>query len=899
MNWLDVDAAVTVEVNSVHLIDDTDFKTREESVVYNQSGLDLTWIFITTAGVITQTAVTPTDTGGVYDWTALLNGFYKIEIPASGGGTINNDAEGFGHFEGFATGILPWIGPTYGFRLAALNNDLVDGTLDLEAQVAAALVAIKLDHLIAVSESDEPVDDSLWARMLDAGSTADYSNYINTEDSQRAISEKVSGIGSASGGGFNFAPLSDDVLEDTIDDAAAVDKSTSPATVGIPVTGAEAAGWLAGDECTIAGSTNYEGQHVIDSVSTNEIIIVSAFTAETFSSDTIKRTIKATRLVGTQASGTFASVAAQDGVVHQIAHDTNTFTISYRYDVGGGRIATESVFTGFLNSGNDNGLIQAWNFVSGAWETRATFDGQNGSVNQTITAPLLARNTGTSGVELGQVLMRIKHGTAATSQTLNTDSLLVEAVAVGQSVGYDGGAIWIDSVNGTPGTESFVNGVADNPVADLPDAFALSTALKLKNLVITPGSSVTLAQSPTGFVISAALATLNGGSQDAAGTRINGGLITGIWTHSSGAPFLMSTVNVGPGGATVSLEAHVLLDCGLAGTVKLTSTDTVFWIGTFATTATPTLDFNSVGGATVNIMDHKGPLTVINMSASDVLNAHFLDGGLLTIAGVDGTATISGSVQVTDNRTGSPVLTDNTLDTAHGTLLARTVDLVAHIAKFTGITKVGEWLGIISGKQAGDATALAEMKLTGAGSGSLDPTTDSLEAVRDRGDAAWITGNTTTPPTVAAIADAVLDELTAGHTTAGSLSKAIIDILADSNEIQGDQVDGGRLDLIWDAIKVKTDLQPAGVQKNVALANFSFLMVDATDFATPETGLSVTATISKDGGGFNAATNSVSEIANGVYKISLTQTEMNADIITLKFTASGAAQRTIVMTTSG
>lgn len=127
MEFLDVDAAVTVLVNSVHLIDATDFKTREESVVYNQSGLDLKWVFITTAGVVTSTAVTPTDTAGVYDWTNIGNGYYKIEIPASGGGTINNDAEGYGFFEGFATGILPWRGPTYGFRAVALNNSLVDG----------------------------------------------------------------------------------------------------------------------------------------------------------------------------------------------------------------------------------------------------------------------------------------------------------------------------------------------------------------------------------------------------------------------------------------------------------------------------------------------------------------------------------------------------------------------------------------------------------------------------------------------------------------------------------------------------------------------------------------------------------------------------------------------------
>ena len=50
---------------------------------------------------------------------------------------------------------------------------------------------------------------------------------------------------------------------------------------------------------------------------------------------------------------------------------------------------------------------------------------------------------------------------------------------------------------------------------------------------------------------------------------------------------------------------------------------------------------------------------------------------------------------------------------------------------FSGITKMAEWLGLIAGKQAGDATALTEIKATGAGAGGYDPTTDSNEALRD------------------------------------------------------------------------------------------------------------------------------------------------------------------------
>lgn len=123
-------------------------------------------------------------------------------------------------------------------------------------------------------------------------------------------------------------------------------------------------------------------------------------------------------------------------------------------------------------------------------------------------------------------------------------------------------------------------------------------------------------------------------------------------------------------------------------------------------------------------------------------------------------------------------------------------------------------------------------------------------------------------------------------------------ILADTNELQTDWTDGGRLDLLIDAIKAKTDNQPAGIPKNVALSNFEFLMIDSSDHITPKTGLTVAGTISKDGGAFGALTNSVSEIANGVYKVNITQTEMNADVITLKFTATGADQRTITIKTS-
>lgn len=57
-----------------------------------------------------------------------------------------------------------------------------------------------------------------------------------------------------------------------------------------------------------------------------------------------------------------------------------------------------------------------------------------------------------------------------------------------------------------------------------------------------------------------------------------------------------------------------------------------------------------------------------------------------------------------------------------------------------GMTNIAQWLGAFFGKQTPNSTALAEIRATGAGSGGFDSTTDSAEAIRDRGDQAWTTG---------------------------------------------------------------------------------------------------------------------------------------------------------------
>lgn len=86
--------------------------------------------------------------------------------------------------------------------------------------------------------------------------------------------------------------------------------------------------------------------------------------------------------------------------------------------------------------------------------------------------------------------------------------------------------------------------------------------------------------------------------------------------------------------------------------------------------------------------------------------------------------------------------------------------------------------------------------------------------------------------------------------------------------------------------------------KNTALNAFEFVMVSSTDHITPTTGLTITATRSIDGGAFASTSNSATEVGSGVYAINLSASDLNGNVITFKFTATGADTREITLITT-
>ena len=83
-------------------------------------------------------------------------------------------------------------------------------------------------------------------------------------------------------------------------------------------------------------------------------------------------------------------------------------------------------------------------------------------------------------------------------------------------------------------------------------------------------------------------------------------------------------------------------------------------------------------------------------------------------------------------------------------------------------------------------------------------------------------------------------------------------------------------------------LTHSGIKKNVAMANFKFLMTDSTNHA-PATGLTVTVTRAIDDGAFAAGTlSAVTEVAFGIYRVDFGAGDLNGDNITFRATAAAS-----------
>ena len=233
---------------------------------------------------------------------------------------------------------------------------------------------------------------------------------------------------------------------------------------------------------------------------------------------------------GSLAAGSVANTKTLDSIYHEHNDTAGALDLYYEFDVTSVGVATEVTVIGRINSSNDTleGLY-AWDWVGSTWDRVADFLGTNGAVDTEVNASVNTGHTG-AGANAGLVRLRFFASSGLTSATLRVDQLYASYAVVSETVGYANGAIWLDTVNGTDGTERNVNGTADNPCKTLANVNTLLATVGVSRVFVISGSSVTFVSAQENQTWLGEDWSLDMGGQSLSNTSVHGADISGVCT---------------------------------------------------------------------------------------------------------------------------------------------------------------------------------------------------------------------------------------------------------------------------------------------------------------------------------------------------------------------------------
>lgn len=499
--WMDVDAAVTVPVNILPLIAVADFKAVLASETYNEAGLELIWNFVTTAGVQTHTAITPTDTGGTYDWVNVGHGMYNIELPAA-----VNDTEGFGWFTGVATDALPWRGPVIGFRAATLNNALIAGTDLLDVNMAQVIGT-------ALTETSAGYLAAGIKKLFDVASPVLTAASVNqTGDGYARIGTNGAGLTAlpwnASWDTEIESEVNDALVALNLDHLVKVAKDTNWATT---VTKESIVDLMTSKN---SGQTYDRATDALEAIQDN-LTTVSAGVAATITATANTQT------TGTLVAGTYADTYLSNGTYYTLAPVTPAvggygLNAYLTFGAASGQYINSVTIRGYFQNATGSARfchVGAYNYVTNGIDvlSDSTSRMNHATANTTYTYALLSAHQKADG----EVRIYFLSPSTTTGDRLNVDQLLVNVNTAGASAAdiaaavkqnmialYYPDGVWLDTINGTDGTVTGTNGIQTFPVKTIAAAYALCASLNLSMIHFTGGSNasaVTLTQSAAGW----------------------------------------------------------------------------------------------------------------------------------------------------------------------------------------------------------------------------------------------------------------------------------------------------------------------------------------------------------------------------------------------------------------
>jgi len=174
-------------------------------------------------------------------------------------------------------------------------------------------------------------------------------------------------------------------------------------------------------------------------------------------------------------------------------------------------------------------------------------------------------------------------------------------------------------------------------------------------------------------------------------------------------------------------------------------------------------------------------------------------------------------------------------------LAATDIQLCDTITTYTGNTKqTADHTANISAILTDTGTTL-DTKLNDIQGATFSSATDSLESIRDRGDAAWVTG--AGGDATAANQTTIISHLTDVKGATWTSTDTLENIRNDTDELQVDWTNGGRLDLIIDAILVDTNsLNDTKIPQTLNLTASGNIGIDWANVENPTTALDLAGT---------------------------------------------------------
>lgn len=366
-----------------------------------------------------------------------------------------------------------------------------------------------------------------------------------------------------------------------------------------------------------------------------------------------------TGTTGGVVSGTPDSTIARDGVYYQINDAAGIIDQEVEFDIGSDGVPTGVTFYGYLNGGNDDVQVQAYDWNASQFRTLGTINGNNGSAAFELNFALFTSMVG-SGADEGRVIIKFYNATL-TNANLYIDQVYCSYAVVNRSVGYSQGAIWVDTLGSNTGAVPFIDGTADNKVNSYANAKAIALAVDLNKYEFSPLNSITIDQSHAADAFFGSNYALDLNNQ-APPTLIQGAEVTGIANGSTSHYIRESRV----GTISTPLTANRGIVCELCGIVNVKLKDQagaaldVEFLDCHGNTQGSmfpggTVDFGVTAGTNHEVAFQRwgGPVTLKNMKAGDTVYFHGNGTAILDSSCTGGSFRVAGMINLVDNSGGA------------------------------------------------------------------------------------------------------------------------------------------------------------------------------------------------------------------------------------------------------